>query len=233
MHLQTSQSLQTLPVQNTSDLACVEWRTLKPACSNSWGLRWIVHQNRGLQEEERSLWNASGMGPRAHIWTLGPSWCRYLGRLQNRVGHRGWPVNILVWSHSISFCLLSTLRRPLCSQSHHLYGSLRRNGAKWPWTATSATQSQKISLLFSCHPKDLSQWQNVSRLLGDCLEEEESGQQAKPELKSWGTRTTQTGHPLTTFYFVKFRCPNTPSQLCSHDEQQTQKYKKKGVAMLQ
>lgn len=85
----------------------------------------------------------------------------------------------------------------------------------------------------SRHPRDLSQWQKVSRMLGDCLEEEKSGQQAKPELESWGTRTTQTGHPLTTFYYVKFHCPNTPNQLCSHDEQQTQKYRKKGVAMLQ
>lgn len=83
----------------------------------------------------------------------------------------------------------------------------------------------------SYHPRDLSQWQKVSRMLGDCLEEEKSRQQAKPELESWGTRTTQTGHSLTTLYSVKFRCPNTPNQLCSHDEQKIQKYRKKGVAI--
>lgn len=63
MHLQTSQSLQTLPVQSISDLACVEWRTLKPARSNSWGLGWIVHQNRGpaggREEPAECIWNGS------------------------------------------------------------------------------------------------------------------------------------------------------------------------------
>lgn len=68
MNLQTSQSLQTPPIQNTSDLACMEWRTLKLAHSNSWGFLGGSFTRTGvLQEEERSLQNASGMGPCAHI----------------------------------------------------------------------------------------------------------------------------------------------------------------------
>lgn len=63
MNLQTSQSLQTPPIQNTFDLACVGWRTLKLAHSNSWGFGRIVHQNRGpaggREEPAECIWNGS------------------------------------------------------------------------------------------------------------------------------------------------------------------------------